>query len=110
MCSFASKVTAFKAGYDAMAGVSFGYLGNVDADETLAPDCFARLFSDASVPTIRSIAGDARCCSLKYSSKLSWISKEIEKMICAAPRISTTLLIGRRPSIYLHSVEKVHST
>jgi len=40
---FGSKAKAFRAGYDQLKGVEFGFVGNLDADVSFGPDYFERL-------------------------------------------------------------------
>lgn len=40
---FGSKVRAFNAGYSSLYGIDYGFIGNLDADVTLAPDYYERV-------------------------------------------------------------------
>jgi len=46
--SFGSKAVAFKAGYDALQGVGFEYIGNLDADVTMEPHYYERMLEEMS--------------------------------------------------------------
>ncbi len=41
--NFGSKVAAFNAGYKTFAGLEYGFVGNLDADISFAPDYFQNL-------------------------------------------------------------------
>ena len=46
--SFGSKALAFKAGHDASKDVSYDYIGNLDADLTMAPNYYERILEEMS--------------------------------------------------------------
>jgi len=43
--NFGSKVAAFTAGYQALAGQEYGFVGNLDADVSFEPDYFEKLLA-----------------------------------------------------------------
>lgn len=56
---FGSKVKAFNAGYSALSGLDYGFVGNLDADVTLEPDYYERLLKKFTLSPRLGIGGGA---------------------------------------------------
>ncbi len=56
---FGSKVKAFNAGYSALTGLDYGFIGNLDADVTLEPDYYERLVKKFVLSPRLGIGGGA---------------------------------------------------
>ncbi len=55
--SFGSKARAFAAGLERLAGLPYDYIGNLDADVSMAPDYFERLLGTMAAEARLGLAG-----------------------------------------------------
>lgn len=55
--NFGSKVKAFNAGYEEMAGIDYEFIGNLDADVSFEPDYFESVFKEFEIEPRLGLAG-----------------------------------------------------
>jgi len=84
---FASKVIAFKAGYMALSVRDYGYVGNLDADVSFAPDYYERVIKRFKIEKKLGIAGGVI---------LELVGKKFRKQISGLNSIAGAVQLFRR--------------